>query len=369
MRFSWFALISTFAVGALAAPAFATTPTSQLSTCISGCERANISADAKATCKVQCERLEEARVQAQQQASTPQPAPQPTHTTTAPKPTKSPQDVALCQSQCDAISAQTDRATCRLNCQSGSASSPTYAAPTHYTPPTHAQPHASQPTHQPGTVTYPASSTTAPSPGAGYVRPQQNPQQNQQRQQCLADCARSGKSETDRATCELNCEAVGYVMSQPAPSRTVVSTPVSALQQEEMRRQQVIRSSQGVAGTVTSRPSTTHGTTTPTHSTTYSASTPGPTHTQPAHSTTYRPNTKTRPATPAPGPSACYQQWQTCSSTCQPQLTSCLDDCAKERKRSDRETCKLTCSAVQETCTDTCSYKKQACERKAKQGR
>jgi hypothetical protein len=202
----------------------------------------------------------------------------------------------LCESQCDSEGSNTDRATCRIQCAQIT----------------------DNPKTQPstGTPAYVNHPTTPPAGQGGAVQPA--PADRQKIAQCEAGCNAESVPATDRATCKLNCNAVGSVGAAPSSYYVLHGSdpPPSS-------RDAVIRSSPGVV----------------------------------------------QPTTPPSGNAAiqqraaqCAAQAQQCSTNCGGLLSPCTSGCDQGKlSATDRATCKLTCESNVDVCRDDCRIKEGTC--------
>ncbi len=360
MNLSWFALPAALAGGLLlASPASASSPT--YTQCIDGCNRAGLSGDDRATCKLQCDHDEKARARQQQangqpvspHSSSPTGAP---HVTGAPAtpPAQSPEHVAaLCRAQCSS-EAPADRMTCELNCKASAAPRPAPPSATVHNGAVYnpnngqtAVPSTTYPNSYPSTgasTHWPSGPTHGAPPTYGATRPQETAAQQQERLQCEANCSRPGVSNTDLETCKLNCDAVGWVQSQPLQRRIISDRPLTQAELDAMRRQ-AIQNSPGSAGTTypNQYPSAA--------SSTYVYRQPGA-----------GPSTTTRKTTDPAVLQRCASAWYTCDSGCSTPEASCLDSCNAIRSSTDQATCKLNCTNVRDSCKDRCNSARTSCE-------
>lgn len=241
-----------------------------------------------------------------QTGARPQPTPTPSQPTTLPSTPPGPsmaelqRQRGLCESQCDSEGSNSDRATCRLQC--------------------------AQITNRPTTTTPSGTPTYVNPPGGqgGQGGMQPAPADRAQIAACENTCNSDATAATDRATCRLNCNAVGTV--GPAPSSYYVlhgSAPPDA-----NTRADVIRSSQGVA-----------------------------------------PGAAPPVGTPAQQQkfAQCASQAQQCTTTCSARMTPCNAGCDQGKlSATDRATCKLTCESDVDGCRDDCRIKEGTCRGAAK---
>lgn len=236
---------------------------------------------------------------------TPTPAPTPAPVATGPTYGELVQQRLVCESQCDNEANNSDRATCRVQC--------------------------AQITNQPyraigssgGTPTYVTPPGTPP-PSSGT--PQPTPVDPQALASCLSTCNNPSTPETDRATCRLQCNANGSVLPAPSSYYILGGAPPSDADQ----RAAIIRSSNGTAGTTTPRP--------------------------PAATPTAQQQQKF---------AACAATAQTCTTSCNAQLSPCTAGCDQAKMSStNRATCKLTCESSADVCRDDCRIKEGSCRSK-----
>jgi len=195
-----------------------------------------------------------------------------------------------CENTCDADNARpSDRSTCRLRCaQITDRPSNTNIPPSTGT---------STPT-QPGATTQPA-----PADRASITA-------------CEAGCNSDATRPTDRATCRLNCNAVGTVGPDPGTQKILHGDVPSGT-----NRADVIRSSGGVV----------------------------------------KQSTYPTPADPQKA-AQCATQAQQCSSTCATQQEPCNRGCDEGKfSATDRATCRLTCDGNLDGCRDDCRIKEGTC--------
>ncbi|MCA9718990.1 MAG: hypothetical protein KC468_30255, partial [Myxococcales bacterium] len=128
MHLSWIALSTALAGGFLfAAPASSSSSYVQ---CISECNRAPMSNDDRATCKLNCDDAEKARIRDLQQPAPPSYSHTATpHVTSTPPKTTPEHAAALCRAQCSS-EAPSDRPTCELNCKAMASPRPDASAAT-----------------------------------------------------------------------------------------------------------------------------------------------------------------------------------------------------------------------------------------------
>ncbi|MCA9689200.1 MAG: hypothetical protein KC636_06295 [Myxococcales bacterium] len=284
---------------------------------MSACATANLSADDQATCRLQCDRQA-----AQAQAPKPAPAPPttgPANYTYAPAPAPQPSPYAIeanCAAQCSHEASASDRATCELNCKAAATPPPTQIGrqqPSYPSYPTY-------PTY-PNSFTYPGNGGAPNTAPPGAVRAPETPQQQQQRLACESSCYRPGVSNTDLETCKLNCDAVGWVYSTPAPRRIVTDIPPTEAELQAQRAQ-VVRSSPGATTTPSAPPT---------------------------------------PVDPARA-QQCSSQFYSCSQSCYIPEQSCKASCSSIRSSTDRATCDLNCTGATESCLEGCSYQRNRCQ-------
>jgi hypothetical protein len=194
---------------------------------------------------------------------------------------------AACETSCDAESTGSDRATCRLQC--------------------------AQITDRPA--------STAPRPGTSQPgTPQPTPTDPAAVARCQSGCNAAGGSETDRATCRLNCSANGTVIQNSTSSYVLHGKPPSG----DGDRAAVIRSSGGAVNPP-----------------------PAPAPTAPAN--------QQRVA-------QCASQAATCTANCGTQLAPCNTGCDQAKlSATDRATCKLTCETNVDVCRDDCRIAEGKC--------
>lgn len=195
--------------------------------CESQCDNEASNSD-RATCRVQCAQITNQPYRAVGSSGgtptyvTPPGTPPPSYGTPQPTPTD-PQAIASCLSTCnDPSTPETDRATCRLQCNANGSVLP---PPSSYyvlggTPPSDAEQRAAIIRSSSGTA-----GTTAPRPPAATPTAQQqqkfaacaataqtcNTSCNTQLSPCTAGCDQGKMSSTDRATCKLTCESSAEV--------------------------------------------------------------------------------------------------------------------------------------------------------------
>jgi hypothetical protein len=137
---------------------------------------------------------------------------------------------------------------------------------------------------------------------------------------CQDSCNNASGSETDRATCRLNCSSQSTVVG--APSQTMVihgNAPPP-----DNQRDAVIRSSGNAVQPTTPAP--------------------------------YQPPVDPQRA------QQCSATAQQCANTCGSQLGPCTAQCDQERmSATDRATCKLTCETNVDVCVDECRYAEARC--------
>ncbi len=201
---------------------------------------------------------------------------------------------AGCESTCDANNARpSDRSTCRLQCAQITdrpASSPPPSGGAYVNPP-----------------------TTAPTQGGT----QKAPVDRAAVSACEANCNSESTPATDRATCKLNCNAVGSVGPAPSSYYVLQGGPPAGT-----NRADVIRSSGGVA------------------------------------STGNPPATTADPQRTA----MCASQAQTCTTTCGTKQEPCNRGCDEGKlSATDRATCKLTCESNIDVCRDDCRIQEGTC--------
>ena len=240
--------------------------------CLDRCANSDLSALERSTCEMQCSPTASAP------AATPAPAPTPAPVATpAPQPAPTPQPTPVAQ--------------------------PTQPRPVTPTPTPAPKPNP-QPTYIPApSVSTPGTPTTDPAEVA----------------RCQNSCNMASGSDTDRATCRLNCASASTVI-QPSSSYYV---PYGTPPADTGQRDAVIRSSGGVV--------------------------------QP----TYQP---TQPPVDPQKAAQCSAQSQTCANSCSAQQGPCSGSCeGGKMSETDRATCKLTCDTNLDVCLDECRAAETKC--------
>ncbi|MCA9717308.1 MAG: hypothetical protein KC468_21715, partial [Myxococcales bacterium] len=189
---------------------------------------------------------------------------------------------------------------------------------------------------------WPSGPTHGVAPSYGYERPQETASQAAERMQCEANCERPGISTTDRETCKLNCDAVGWVQSQPMQRRIISDRPMTEAELNAMQGgHQVIQNAPSGAGA-------------------QYPSAAGSTYTYPRPGT--GPSTTTRKTTDPAVLQRCASTWYQCDSTCNTPEASCLNECDTIRSSTDQATCKLNCTNVRDSCKNHCDARRSICE-------
>ncbi|HRI08298.1 MAG TPA: hypothetical protein PKW35_10795 [Nannocystaceae bacterium] len=335
-----------------AAPAANDAP---LKACIADCMKANLRADDRATCKLECRYQHETQTPPSGAGTPPSTTPAPTPSPTPAPVFTAPAPSASCDARCAGITSETDRATCKLQCQSeAAASSPTPApapgsnviapgGPARVTP---SQPGAYTPTGVTGPGGQVLYSPTASQP----PRPAPQVTGQAQYQACVGECQRqSFRSATDLETCKLTCNGLLDV-----PGATVYFDPNVG---GGDARSRVIQSSAGVAGAgAPTMQSTWYD---PSRTTPFvaPAATPPATGTTPPAPSSPQATTNLR----APNPS-CQNLGTSCGQGCETGRSACDKECDVTNKRAtDKETCRLTCQSNREVCQESCNAKVARC--------
>lgn len=306
---------------AMGATLAAAAPAESLSACLDRCDRARLSETNRATCRLDCE---------QDAATDPelirsQIAAQ-TKTGTGPKPTPTPRPTTATTTPTPAV---TGRAACKAEC----AADRTLSADDRAT----CQLECDQLEDTPGTRggagatrTEPAS-TTPSGPIAvatgSVVRPSLGVGPSSFLAMCLETCRKGPVklSATDQATCRLTCEnsaSVVDVALDAVPSGWFAVAPAPT----------VMTAPRPAPVTVTATPSSTPPT---------------------------RPSAAGTPGTAAGG--SCLAARTTCESACAKVQALCERGCGKQKIETDRETCKLDCGENLGLCTADCTGAHASC--------
>jgi hypothetical protein len=171
-------------------------------------------------------------------------------------------------------------------------------------------------TDRPATTTIPRSTGST----TGSTTTQPAPADRGSIAACEATCNSEATPATDRATCRLNCNATGSVGPAPTTQNVLHGAPPDT----SNRRAEVIRSSGGVVPQ----------------------------------------NTPGYALTPADAQKVaqCSAQAQQCSNACTVKQAPCNRGCDEGKlSATDRATCKLTCDSNVDGCRDDCRIKEGSC--------
>jgi len=277
-----------------------------LSACLAECKRAGLSATNRASCRLDCE-TEAASDPEQVRAQMARQAPgRPASPGPAARPETRAAKVPGCKAGCDADRSLSvdDRASCKLDCEQEALPVPGGVSPA---------------AASPAAVSPAAASPAAASPVTPSPTPSVAPQPGFLAR-CHATC-RPGPSQrqvADFETCKLDCETMASVLGLArglVPDAFLAPSP--------------------------------------------SPATPGP--------------IAARVAPPAPAPvlttpasppaSGCEPALARCNAGCSKQEAACSRSCARGRgSETDRETCKLTCGTDREVCQGDCLSARATCE-------
>lgn len=318
-------------------------------------------------------------------------------------------EVAACQQSCAARASETDRASCKLQCESKRRAhrirSEGVRSETSGTGPRTQRPTTSDPNASRYVTTQPQRPISSP-PAGGYTTVIENTKSPGEIAACQLGCDQAGLPATDRASCKLNCAAqtriVHVVPSQPQPGAGTTTpapnaTPAPAPAPSAASLQACYDScAPGAGATCRLNCESAHRRRSAAANSPTGAARPGP----PPNSSSYvhRPSgdpgaaaaceqecstraglTETDRATCKLGctrhSNVVVEQWTTtapkpqaectnacaCASRCGGHQTTCVQSCAG-KKGGDAATCKLQCEATFNSCSNACQATGCSCQ-------